>query len=345
MPELRRDPIEGRWVIVSTERLLRPTDFPRESQSVEDASECPFCEGHESETPPEILAHRGNGAPSNGPGWKIRVVPNKFPALRIEGDLEKRGEGIYDRKNGIGAHEVIVESPRHLLTPTALPDAEFRDILLCYRDRLVDLRRDPRFVYGLVFKNVGAIAGASLEHTHSQLIATPTIPVRVEHEMAGAEAHFRLKGRCLFCDILYQEQRDRLRVVEESKGFVVFEPFASRFPFETWVVPRRHQAQFESIGSEDAEDLARVFAATLRRIEALLGRPPYNYLLHTTPFDRTDSPSFHWHLEIIPRLTKVAGFEWGSGFTINPLPPERAAALLRGEGGIAAPLVSGNGHG
>ena len=197
MPELRKEPVSGRWVIVATERAARPTDFETNPQIIK-SSFCPFCEGNEDKTPPEILAYRDNGAMPNTSGWRVRVVPNKFPALQIEGDQNKRGEGIYDMMSGIGAHEVIIESPRHIQSLTSLDNGNVEEVLLCYRDRLIDLKNDKRFVYGLLFKNVGASAGASLDHTHSQLIVTPIVPQLVANEMANAKTFYQQRERCLF---------------------------------------------------------------------------------------------------------------------------------------------------
>jgi UDPglucose--hexose-1-phosphate uridylyltransferase len=328
MPELRKDPVVGRWVIIATEREKRPSDFKSEPQPVR-SEFCPFCEGNEAKTPPEILAYRDRQSRANQPGWRVRVVPNKFPALQIEGNLDKRGDGIYDRMNGIGAHEVIIETPKHEISLTALTPALVQEVLWSYRDRLVDLKKDTRFVYGLIFKNVGASAGASLEHTHSQLIVTPTVPVAVAEEMTGCETFFKFRGRCLFCDILDQELSARDRIVMDDPNFLAISPYAPRFPFETWIVPKRHSSHFENIQRFEIEGLVNVLLTVLTRLEKALGNPSYNYIIHTSPFDRAEIPHYHWHLEIIPRLTRVAGFEWGTGFYINPVPPERAAEFLR----------------
>jgi UDPglucose--hexose-1-phosphate uridylyltransferase len=328
MPELRKDPVVGRWVIIATEREKRPSDFRSEPQPVR-SEFCPFCEGNEDKTPPEILAYRDRQSRTNQPGWRVRVVPNKFPALQIEGNLDKRGDGIYDRMNGIGAHEVIIETPKHEITITALSPAHVEEVLWSYRDRLVDLKKDTRFVYGLVFKNVGSAAGASLEHTHSQLIVTPTVPIAVAEEMNGSETFYKFRGRCLFCDIIDQEISVRDRIVMDDPNFLAIEPYAPRFPFETWIIPKRHSSHFENIQRFEIEGLVNVLLTVLTRLEKALSNPSYNYIIHTSPFDRSELPYYHWHLEIIPRLTRVAGFEWGTGFYINPVPPERAAEFLR----------------
>lgn len=330
MPELRREPVSGRWVIVATERAARPTDFKTSHQIIKN-SFCPFCEGNEDKTPPEIMAYRDNGAMPNTGGWRVRVVPNKYPALQREGEYTKCEEGIYDTMNGIGAHEVIIESPRHIQSLTALDNENVKEVLLCYRDRLVDLKNDKRFVYGLLFKNVGFSAGASLEHSHSQLIVTPIVPPLVANEIANAKAFYQHKGRCLFCDMIQQEIETNKRIVISTDNFVVFAPFASRFPFEIWIIPKKHGSHFENIQGFEAEELAHVLKSALIKLEAALDFPPYNYIIHSAPFNVTESESeyFHWHIEIIPRLTNIAGFEWGTGFYINPTPPEEAAELLR----------------
>ncbi len=328
MSELRRDPIIGRWVIIAMERAKRPTDFQGEPPEPPGAF-CPFCEGHEDKTPPEIIAYRAPGTAPNRPGWRLRVVPNKFPALQIEGSLDKCGVGVYDRMNGIGAHEVIIESPQHHSTITALSEREIQDVLWAYRDRLTDLKRDIRFTYGMVFKNVGRTAGASLEHSHSQLIMLPTVPRTVADEMRGAKVFYDYRGRCIFCDIVSQEIEAGSRVVLEGENFLCYEPYAARFPFETWILPRRHMSHYEDIEKLGTEELAHCLKTALLKIEKALNGPPYNYIIHTSPFDVGAIEHYHWHIEIIPRVTRVAGFEWGTGFYINPVPPEAAAEYLR----------------
>jgi UDPglucose--hexose-1-phosphate uridylyltransferase len=331
MPELRKDPIVGRWVIIATERARRPVDF-QVTHDVPRPGVCPFCPGQEGKTPPEILAHRpsdGPGARRDAPGWSLRVFPNKFPALMIEGDLDRAGEGVYDRMNGVGAHEVIVETPDHTKTFASLTEPEIGAVLTAYRDRLVDLRRDMRFKYVMVFKNHGSMAGATLEHTHSQLIALPVVPKTVVEEMDGAHEYFKFKERCVFCDIVRQEKRERTRLVFENDGFVVIEPYAPKFPFETWILPKHHRAAYEQADVEEYALLANAMRVALRKLHLALDNPPYNFMLHTSPFGAQDNPYYHWHIEIMPTLGKVAGFEWGSGFYINPTPPEEAARFLR----------------
>lgn len=329
MPELRKEPVSGRWVIIATERALRPSDFIAVPPPTIKGNFCPFCEGNEDKTPPEIMAYRERDTRPNTRGWRVRVVPNKFPALVIEGGLNKRGDGIYDIMNGIGAHEVIIECPQHKISLTSLPPAHVQEIIWTYRDRLVDLKKDKRLIYGMLFKNVGAVAGASLEHTHTQLIVTPIVPLVVASEMEGSMTFYKYRGRCLFCDMINQELSNGSRMVLEGEHFVTFAPYAARFPFELWILPKNHSSHFENIQRSEVEELAETLRAALCKLEGALEQPPYNFIIHTSPFDQPELAHYHWHIEIIPRLTRVAGFEWGTGFYINPVPPENAAEYLK----------------
>jgi len=337
MPELRHDPVQKRWVIIATERAKRPFDFTRGNDAPQ-SGKCPFCDGNEFSTPPEIAAFRDKNAP-NGPNWKVRVVPNKYPALRIEGDLERAAAGQYDRMNGIGAHEVIIETPEHDKDISDLPIDHIACILTMYRTRLLDLQRDSRFRYILIFRNHGAAAGASLEHPHSQIIATPVTPRTVAMELQSARAHYQLKERCIFCDIITEELREHSRIVSADDDFVTWCPYASRFPFEMMLAPRRHSHDFAAMDDAQILRLARHLREVILRMKESLDDPPYNFLLHTAPsfqvknarvgYWTTIEHDWHWHFEILPRLTKTAGFEWGTGFYINPTKPEDAAQYMR----------------
>jgi UDPglucose--hexose-1-phosphate uridylyltransferase len=339
MPELRKDPLIGRWVIIATERAKRPVDFLASHEEALPELECPFCEGRESQTPPEILAVRAGKSAPNQPGWTTRVVPSIKPVLRIEGQLNRRGKGMYDAMDGIGAHEIVIESPQHVRNAADLSQEQLHAALHAAVSRMTDLEKDPRFRYVLWFKNYGQVAGAGrVQHTRSQLIATPVTPLRVKEELAGARRYFEDKERCLVCDLLFQEREAKARVVIDSPHFMVLCPFASRFPFELWFVPKRHDCDFTKIQPEALENLSGVFKDILSRLKQVLDDPPYNALLHTAPMRhkrgkvghwKTIEDDYHWHLELIPRLTRVAGFEWGSGFYINPTPPEEAAKYLR----------------
>jgi UDPglucose--hexose-1-phosphate uridylyltransferase len=335
MSELRFDPIQKRWVIIASDRGKRPLDF-KEQQMFKQVSFCPLCPGHEERTPLTIA--QINDSEGN---WRVRVVPNKFPALKIEGELEQHAEGIFDVINGIGAHEVVIESPNH---NEQLPDMSVENVqkvLQIYRSRLIDLQRDSRLKYILIFKNYGVSAGASLEHPHSQIMATPITPRTVAGELMSAKEHYLLKQRCIFCDIIRQELKENKRVVYQDSRYVVLTPFASRFPFEMMIapMPKRHSADFAKSTDDDLYHLAIILKDILQRLRKGLNDPGYNFLIHTAPninanargahYWTTLERDFHWHIEIIPRLTKKAGFEWGTGFYINPTSPEDAAEYLR----------------
>ncbi len=336
MSELRKDPITERWVIIATERAKRPHAFSEIKETEEDIESCPFCEGHEEMTPPEIIAYRKPGTKPDSPGWWVRVVPNLNPVLKIEEKLEKWGEGLYDLMSGVGANEVIVEFPDHYKNLANAGGEEISEILWMYRDRILDLKKDPRFKYALIFKNQGRKAGGRITHPHSQIIATPVVPLRVREELDGSRDYFEYKDRCPYCDIIREETRGKKdRVVVESDKFLAYAPFASRFPYEIHILPKRHDPCYCSIDREEVLDLAFVVKEVFSKLYRLLGRPPFNFVLHTCPFNVKKREYalmheyYHWHIEIMPRLTQVAGFEWGSGFYINPVPPEFAAKLLR----------------
>ncbi len=341
MSELRRDPVMGRWVIIAPERSLRPDQATVVKQERSPAP-CIFCGGQEALDPTEIYAIREPGTGRNTPGWRVRVLPNKYPVLRIEGKLVREGVGLFDMMTGVGAHEVIVETPDHTVELADLPERHIADVIRAYRERMHDLGGDDRFKYVMIFKNQGYLAGATLSHAHSQLIATPVTPKRVKEELSGAAKYYEFKRRCVFCDIIKQETRltsDRL--VFQNDTFVVISPFAARVPYETWIIPKQHSCDFVAITEAEYGGLAQALKHTLLQMRGALNDPPFNSLIHTAPFRRpragywaTIQHDFHWHLEIIPRLTRPAGFEEGSGFYINPVQPEAAAEILRGNGSI-----------
>lgn len=322
-----------RWVVIATERSKRPTDFavPGEEKK---GGECPLCQYHEMETPPEIIAYRDKDSAKNRPGWWLRVVPNKFPALRIEGQNEHRNYSLYQVMNGIGAHEVVVETPDHGITIEDSSSYQVQEVVRAWRDRSLDLRRDTRFKYIQIFKNFGGTAGASLEHPHSQIIATPMVPATVKEKMESLTRHAKSTGRCILCEMIQQELQEQNRVVMETGGFISIAPFASRFPFETWIIPREHQPDYGHIREDQVNDLAFILRATLKKISVALRRPPFNMVINTAPVNTggDELQHFHWHMEILPRLTIAAGFELGTGFYINPTPPEMAASDLRDTG-------------
>ncbi len=340
MPELRKCPISERWIILATERGKRPTDFSKNlPEPKSNPDKCPLCVGKESQTPPEVLAIRDKDSKRDSAGWEVRVVPNKFPALTSRGEVNRSGVGLYDMMSGIGAHEVIVEHPNHEIVLSEMDLSHIEKIIWTYKERIAELEEDRRFRYVLLFKNQGKSAGASLSHPHSQIIATPITPRYVKLELQHSRQYFLEKERCVFCDLIKQELSSGDRLVYEDENFVAFTPFASRFPFEIWIFPRQHHAFFKKISKQEQKQLAVCLKDVLTRLNKTVKNAPYNYLIHTAPnptpragrpnYWGTLAKDFHWHIEIIPRLTSQAGFEWGSGLYINPMPPEQAAKFLR----------------
>ncbi len=330
MPELRRDPIIGRWVIIATERGKIQSDFSKSEEEVPSINgNCPFCPGNENKTPSEILSFREPGTKRNEKGWWVRVIPNKHPVLRVEGNLNRRGEGMFDFMDGIGAHEVVIETAKHNAAFSDLENKSVEEIIWAWRDRMLDLKKDIRFEYVLVFKNHGMAAGASLVHPHSQIIAMPTVPVRVKQELEGCRNYFEYKERCVFCDIIREEIETNIRIVSENEDFICITPFASRFPFETCILPKTHSSVFEDLQKHEVVNLALILRDINGRMNRTLETPPYNFVIHNSPCKSGKLPYYHWHIEMTPRLTNAAGFEWGTGFYINPTSPEEAAKFLR----------------
>jgi UDPglucose--hexose-1-phosphate uridylyltransferase len=331
-PEFRRDPVTGRWVVIAPERSLRPMGLegaePRHRRNGEQQP-CPFCPGQEHDTPNEVLAIRDPGTPRDGPGWRLRVVPNKYPAVRpAPGNPHPDGE-LFERFPGLGRHEVVIETPEHVYCPTRLPDSQLRDVLLAYRDRLLALAADRDLHYATVFKNVGAEAGASLGHSHSQIIATPVVPDLIRAELLGADDYYTRHRRCVFCEVIRQELPDGRRLIAESSHFLALAPFAARFAYEMWVLPKAHTSRYEAITADAAAELAGLLKRVLGALDVVLAEPAYNWFLHTGPLRADELPYYHWHVEVMPRTSRPAGFEWGAGCFINAVAPERAAAELR----------------
>ena len=330
MSEIRKDPISRRWVIFASERNKRPGEYPttRQENITPHDDACPFCGGNERFTEHEI-SRVGNGS-----GWDVRCVPNRFPTLHVEGDVDKKADGIYDHMSGLGAHEVIIETPQHNQTLGDLSFGHFHGVMRTYRDRISDLRRDMRFKYILVFKNHGVTAGQLVSHSHSQLIALPFVPHRVQEEIESCWSYYQFKDRYLFDDIIRQELKDRDRVVDENEHFVAMCPYAARFPFEVWIMPKQHAPHFENTSDDSLLQLSSMFRGVIRRMEHALNYPAYNLILHNAPVHLTprlaeQGQAYQWHFEIIPKVTRIAGFEWGTGCYINPTLPEESAEYLR----------------
>lgn len=320
----------GRWVIVNTDNPATPESYEYEPHTWKSGGTCPFCYGSESMTPPEISVIREPGTAPNTSGWHVRTVANKYPALQIEGDLNRSGVGIYDMSNGIGAHEVIIESPYHNKDLCDLLDSEIENVLSMYCQRALDLIKDKRFKCILLFRNFGSAAGASLEHPHTQIAALPMVPKNVKEELVGAHNYFDYRERCIFCDLLRQESQEKERIVAENKYFFAFCPFVSRFPFEIWILPKKHNCYFCHMAQDELPALAVVLKEVLTKLKAVFPELSYNMIIHSSPVNGDGNvDSYHWHLEIMPKLTRVAGFEWGTGFYVVPTPPEIAARYLK----------------
>jgi len=332
MPEIRKDPVFGRWVIIASGRQSRPNEFKGES-APENVRNCPFCPGHEEETPPSVYTlYAGNGkgakARSKQRDWRLRVVLNKYPALVSGGSEAHAADGIYDRMDGVGVHEVVIETPDHNRQLEDMSVPEIADIFRTFILRVNDLKKDPRIKYVMIFKNFGRNAGASLAHPHSQIVAMPMAPIRVAQEIAGAKKYRKDRGACVFCDILRQETGYKKRVVGETRNFLAVTPYASRFTFETWIIPKKHQSHFERMEPGLAADLAAIVKGTISKLRASVEELSYNLIVHTMPVRNPAAGHYHWHIEIMPKLSQAAGFEWGTGFYINTVSPEDAAEMM-----------------
>jgi UDPglucose--hexose-1-phosphate uridylyltransferase len=329
MSELRRDPIVGRYVLIAPERASRPSDILPPDPPPRAHDLCPFCVGQERYTPPEITARRPEGGERDGPGWTVRVFPNRYPALRVEETVTRDAVGTYDRLSGVGAHEVIVDSPDHARDLAELEPAQIATVLSVFRERILDLGRDARLRSITLFKNHGSLAGATLEHSHCQLVALPVHHGRLREELRGSLHHYRRHERCLFCDILTDELKQGSRLIAHNASAVALCPYAARVAFESWILPRAHQSSFVELDNDAIGGLAELLHDTLRRLNRALESPAYNLVLHSGPLDQSPLPHYHWRLELRPYTSRPGGFEWGTEVYINPTPPEEAALFLR----------------
>jgi UDPglucose--hexose-1-phosphate uridylyltransferase len=316
-------------VLIAPERAARPSDILPHDPPPRAHELCPFCPGQERYTPSEITARRPGGGERDGPGWTVRVFPNRYPALRVEEPVLREPVASYDRMSGTGAHEVIVDSPDHARDLAELEPSQIATVLSVFRERILDLGRDARLRSISLFKNHGSAAGATLEHSHCQLVAMPLYHGRLREELAGSLDHHLRHERCLFCDIVTEGLRGGQRLVGQNDSIVALCPYAARVPFETWLLPRAHQSSFVELGNEALSELAQLLAETLRRVNRALQRPAYNLVLHNGPLDTPPLPHYHWRLELRPYSARPGGFEWGTEVYINPTPPEEAARFLR----------------
>ncbi len=326
MSEFRHNLVTNEWVVVATERAKRPSDFihAKPEKTIPKYSEkCPFCPGNEQNTPTAVYRYPAEG------DWQVRVIPNKFAALRPTEGLDRVQEGRYLKFGGFGYAEVVVETPRHNQTLGTLSVEEAFQVVVAYKARYDILSADERVDLVTIFRNHGERAGTSLEHPHSQIIATPLVPLRVRNQLEETQRYSANLGSCVFCDIIKEEQKDGRRIVLETERFVAFEPFASRSPFETWILPKRHQSVFGAIHLNELKDLALILKQVLNKIHSGLGNPDYNLILQSAPTKEDDVDYYHWYIRIIPRLTTPAGFEMGTGIYITTAFPEETAEFLR----------------
>jgi len=327
MSELRFNQISQEWVIIATDRAKRPQDFikPAEERIVlpQYKPDCPFCPGNEAKTPRESFRLGDEKA------WRVRVAANKFPALSPQEKQKRSLDGMFWSLSGYGVHEVIIEHPKHNMLIPLMSVNEVRDIIQTYKDRSQAIQQVPGIESIVIFKNHGAKAGTSLEHPHSQIIATPIIPPQLRKRITQAMQYFDQTGKCVFCQTLAEELRAGSRIVFESEHFVSFSPYAALSPFHLWIFPRRHDASFAGIAENEAGDLAGNLKDTLSRLYYGLDNPDLNVTIHSTPIHENSPDYFHWYISIIPRISNVAGFELGSGMFINTALPEQSAEFLR----------------
>lgn len=328
MYELRKDILLGRWVAVA-KKSKAPEEYGLQHE-IDGGHSCVLCVGREAETSHEITSIR------EGNKWRARVIPKFDPILQVEGELGRKGIGMYDKMNNIGANEVVIECPEHNKRPEDIGLGQMLKVITLYKERAADLERDGRLRYALIYKNSGKAAGAEFTHSHSEIIATPVIPNRVKGELDNAKQYYGYKERCIFCDIISEELRVGERIVFETRDFIAFTLFAPRFPFEFWILPKRHNCAFQEIHQSEMEDLSLMLSTMLKKMRKVLKEPAYNYFIHTAPnrVPRRDhwhtlGEDFHWHMEVIPRLFRRSGFEWGSGFYIITTSPEDAAKYYR----------------
>jgi UDPglucose--hexose-1-phosphate uridylyltransferase len=326
--EIRQDLTTKEWVIIATERRKRPSDFvhklTKEDKPVFSSS-CPFCPGNEGETPTATFSQ----ADSTGP-WQTRVFANKFPAVTPEGSLARRvDQGCFLSMDATGFHEVIVETPVHNKTLALMDDTEVEAVLDAYHERYNFMAGTSQVKSIIIFKNHGVSAGTSLEHPHSQLVATAVVPRHIRTQYEVAISYYDDYGRCLYSDLTANELKAGARIIMETSRFVVFHPFASHRPFETWIMPRANQASFREVTKKDLRQLAPVLRKTLLKIYRGLENPDFNLVIDSSPVGEEQADFYQWHIRIIPRVSEAAGFEIGSGIFINTALPEETASYMR----------------
>lgn len=331
MSEWRRDPFTGRWRIIAEGRSSRPDEYARRAIPPESDPNCPFCEGNEARTPPESAAVRPTGSPADAPGWIARAIPNRFPTVASD-EAGSRAAAVapFERAPGFGIHEVIVESPRHAPDLAYLAPEQLARLFLFFRARVEVARRTRGIASVLLFENRGPESGGTLPHPHAQLLATGRVPPRIEEERSAfVEARRAGRPGCRLEAVVDAERRAGERTVYEDERFTVFVPFAAEFPYETWIVPRRHATSFAEAEDAEVESLARILPAVVRALDGVRGRVSYNWYVHESGPLADGGEPFHWHVELAPRLVRPDGYELGSGVSVDPIGPEAAASDLR----------------
>lgn len=323
MSELRKDPVIDRWVIIASERGKRPINYKISTIPLTQNS-CPFCPGNEAQTPPEI-----DRIKSSDGSWLLRVVPNKYPAVTGDAPQCEGTSELFQCKRGFGVHEVIIETAEHGRLMYEFQPAHIEHILRMYRSRFREIRQQKDVSYLIIFKNEGIRAGASVDHPHTQLIALPVIPQNINEELRASERHFSYSHRCIYCDIIEREKKESQRLIAENERFLAISAYAARFPFESWILPNRHMARFEELDDSDIGQLGEILTGVLKKMSQAIENFSYNFMIHSSPFHVSTEAYYHWHIKILPRTTNIAGFEWGTGYYINPVPPEEAAEKLK----------------
>lgn len=328
MPEFRQNMVSKEWVIIATERAKRPDNFIQKKELKNPPpsykKDCPFCPGNESMTPPSLFSIEKDGT------WSLRVVPNKFAALQSHLTTVRKHEGLFLKVDGFGIAEVVIETPSHNRTIATMDFEEVKNICKAYRDRYAALSKIEQLDFITIFRNYGERAGTSLEHPHSQIIATPIVPPHVRNPLYQSQLACDSFGNCIFCGMMEEERRQQVRVVKETEYFLVISPFASRSPFETRIYPKIHRSSFTTISDQELEDFAFVLQDTTKRLYVGLNDPDYNYIIRSAPIEDNNVKYYHWYVVIVPKLTTLAGFEFGTGIYINTTLPEQCAEFLRG---------------
>lgn len=328
MVELRRDPIRNKWVIINTNRIL-DCDLGISAHKHVDEKICPFCYGNEYMTPFPIVSQNKDGQHVSDKKWDVRVIPNKNPILAVEGNLSRRPEGMFDVMTGIGANEVIIETSNHNKQVYSFTNEELSNVIKVLQGRIKDLKNDIRLEYILPFKNYGQAAGEIISHSNIQLVAMPIIPKNVKEEIEVSKKYYEIKERCLLCDIIDQELKAKSRIVCENNNFVALTPFASISPFEVWILPKEHAEDFKNINSGKVYELSQISIEVLKRIYKALDDCAYNMVMHILPLKQDYLSYYHWHIEIVPKISRTTGFDVGTGIAVNQVLPEEAAKFLR----------------